>query len=307
MKNGTGRSPVAFVGLGVMGLPMAVNLAAAGYPLRGFDTGDQARARAAQAGIDVAPGLAGALRGAEVVITMLPDTPQVLEVAEGAGGITETCADGTLFIDMSTISPLATRELAERLRTRGIHALDAPVSGGVRGARSGTVAVMASGPRADVAAVEPALKVIGKFFFIGERPGAGQTMKLCNNVLSAAAMAATSESMVAGVKAGLDPRIMIEVINASSGRSTATEQKFPDVVIPRTFNQGFTAGLMLKDVNLFLAEAKAIGVPVETIEAVAALLKLTCDELGPDKDITTVVQPIERRAGVEVRAPHTST
>ncbi|MBO0712956.1 MAG: NAD-binding protein [Acetobacteraceae bacterium] len=153
--------------------------------------------------------------------------------------------------------------------------------------------------------MEPALKVIGKFFFIGERPGAGQTMKLCNNVLSAAAMAATSESMVAGVKAGLDPRIMIDVINASSGRSTATEQKFPDVVIPRTFNQGFTAGLMLKDVNLFLAEAKAIGVPVETIEAVAALLKLTCDELGPDKDITTVVQPIERRAGVEVRAPQT--
>ncbi len=149
--------------------------------------------------------------------------------------------------------------------------IDAPVSGGVKGAEKGTVAVMASGPRADVEAVEPALKVIGKFFYIGERPGAGQTMKLCNNVLSAAAMAATSESMVVGVKAGLDPRIMLDVINASSGRSTATEQKFPEVVLPRNFNQGFTAGLMMKDVNLFVSEAKALGVPIEVCEAVAAL------------------------------------
>jgi 3-hydroxyisobutyrate dehydrogenase-like beta-hydroxyacid dehydrogenase len=119
-------------------------------------------------------------------------------------------------------------------------------------------------------------------------------------------MAATSESMVVGVKAGLDPRTMVDVINASSGRNTATEQKFPDVVIPRKFNQGFTAGLMMKDVNLFVSEAKALGVPIEVCEAVAALLKLTCDEIGPDKDITTIVQPIEHRAGVEVRAPEPS-
>ena len=189
------------------------------------------------------------------------------------------------------------------LAAKNIVQIDAPVSGGVRGAEKGTVAVMASGPRADVEAVEPALKVIGKFFYIGEKSGAGQTMKLCNNVLSAAATVATSESMVTGVKAGLDPRIMLDVINASSGRSTATEQKFPEVVLPRTFNQGFTAGLMKKDVDLFLSEAKALGVPVQTCEAVAALLKLTCDELGPETDITTVIQPIEKRAGVEVRSP----
>jgi 3-hydroxyisobutyrate dehydrogenase-like beta-hydroxyacid dehydrogenase len=107
--------------------------------------------------------------------------------------------------------------------------------------------------------------------------------------------------MVMGVKAGLNPRIMLDVINASSGRSTATEQKFPDAVLPRTFNQGFTAGLMKKDVDLFVSEAKALGVPINVIEAVAALLKLTCDELGPDKDITEIIKPIEQRAGVEVR------
>ena len=121
--------------------------------------------------------------------------------------------------------------------------------------------------------------------------------------MSAASTVATSESFVTGVKAGLDPRTMVEVINASSGRSTATEQKFPETVIPRTFNQGFTAGLMLKDVNLFISEAKALGVPVEAIEAVAALLKVACDQLGSDCDITEVIKPIEKRAGVEVRAP----
>src|SRR5690349_11294670 len=193
------------------------------------------------------------------------------------------------------------QRIFKTLAARNIVQIDAPVSGGVRGAEKGTVAVMASGPRGEVEAVEPALKVIGNFFYIGDRPGAGQTMKLCNNVLSAAAMAATSESMVMGVKAGLDPRIMLDVINVSSGRSTATEQKFPEVVLPRSFNQGFTAGLMLKDVNLFISEAKALGIPIQVIEAFAAILKLTCDELVPDKIIHQDEQPTERHADHEVR------
>ena len=128
--------------------------------------------------------------------------------------------------------------------------IDSPVSGGVTGAEKGTLAVMVSGPRAEIEAVEPALKVFGKVFLISERPGAGQTMKLANNFLSATAMAATSEAIVMGVKAGLDPRIMIDVINAGTGRNTATEDKFPNIVMPRKFNLGFTNGLMMKDVKL---------------------------------------------------------
>jgi 3-hydroxyisobutyrate dehydrogenase-like beta-hydroxyacid dehydrogenase len=128
-------------------------------------------------------------------------------------------------------------------------------------------------------------------------------MKLCNNYLSAAAMAATSEAMVLGVKAGLDPRIMLDVINAGSGRNTATENKFPNMVVPRTFNLGFTNGLMAKDVGLALSEAGALGVPMDVAEAVMRALKLACDEIGGEKDLTTIVQPIERRAGVEVRPP----
>ncbi len=180
--------------------------------------------------------------------------------------------------------------------------IDSPVSGGVRGAEKGTLAVMVSGPRADIAAVEPALAVIGKVFVLGERPGLGQTMKLVNNVLSATAMAATSEAMVTGVKAGLDPRLMLEVINAGTGRNTATEDKFTKAILPGTFDLGFAAALMLKDIKLFLAERQALGVPTDVIEAVARLFQIACDECGPDADLSAVVQPIEQRAGVKVRA-----
>ena len=297
---------IGFIGLGNMGAHMARRLIEAGHKVFVYDIRQEAIGNAAAIGAVAARSPKEVADAAETVMASLPTPDVVLNVATGPDGVIAG-SRVRRFVDLSTTGAVMAQRIFDLLKEKNIVQIDAPVSGGVRGAQRGTVAVMASGPRADVEAVEPALKAIGKFFFIGERPGAGQTMKLCNNVLSAAAMVATSESMVAGVKAGLDPRVMIEVINASSGRSTATEQKFPEVVIPRTFNQGFTAGLMLKDVNLFLAEAKAIGVPVETIEAVAALLKLTCDELGPDKDITTVVQPIEKRAGVEVRAPQTST
>src|SRR5258708_20257160 len=141
--------------------------------------------------------------------------------------------------------------------------IDSPVSGGVGGAEKGTLAVMVSGPRADFKIVKPALEVIGKVFHIGEQPGAGQTMKLANNFLSATAMAATAEAMVMGVKAGLDPRVMLDVINSGSGRNTATETKFPRNVLPGTFDLGFTNGLMAKDVGLALAQAKALAVPTE--------------------------------------------
>src|SRR5579872_5115346 len=277
---------IGFIGLGNMGAHMARRLVEAGHKVVVYDTRQEAIGNLAARG-------AVAVRSPKEVADM---------VATGPDGVIEG-KRVKRFVDLSTTGAVMAQRIFKTLAARNIVQIDAPVSGGVRGAEKGTVAVMASGPPADVEAVEPALKVIGKFFYIGERPGAGQTMKLCNNVLSAAAMAATSESMVTGVKAGLDPRIMLDVINASSGRSTATEQKFPEVVLPRSFNQGFTAGLMLKDVNLFISEAKALGIPIQVIEAVAALLKLTCDELGPDKDITQVVQPIEARAGVEVRAP----
>ena len=297
-----GVMDIGFIGLGNMGAHMARRLVEAGHKVVVYDTRQEAIGDLAARGAVAARSPKEVADTVETVMVSLPTPDIVLKVATGPDGVIEG-KRVKRFVDLSTTGAVMAQRIFKALAARNIVQIDAPVSGGVRGAEKGTVAVMASGPRADVEAVEPALKVIGKFFYIGERPGAGQTMKLCNNVLSAAAMAATSESMVTGVKAGLDPRIMLDVINASSGRSTATEQKFPEVVLPRTFNQGFTAGLMLKDVNLFISEAKALGIPIQVIEAVAAILKLACDELGPDKDITQIVQPLEQRAGVEVRAP----
>ena len=293
---------IGFIGLGNMGAHMARRLIEAGHRVIVYDTRQEAIGNLAAKGAVAARSPQEVADMAELVMASLPTPDIVLKVATGPEGVIEG-KKVRRFVDLSTTGAVMAQRIFKTLAERAIVQIDAPVSGGVIGAEKGTVAVMASGPRADVEAVEPALRVIGKFFYIGEKPGAGQTMKLCNNVLSAAGMAATSESILMGVKAGLDPQVMLDVINASSGRSTATEQKFPQVVVPRKFNQGFTAGLMLKDVNLFLSEAKALGLSSSVIEAVAAIFKLTCDELGPDKDMTQIVQPLEQRAGVEIRAP----
>jgi 3-hydroxyisobutyrate dehydrogenase-like beta-hydroxyacid dehydrogenase len=238
----------------------------------------------------------------ETVMASLPTPDIVLEVATGADGVIEG-KRVRRFVDLSTTGAVMARRIFEVLKAKNIVQIDCPVSGGVTGAAKGTLALMVSGPRKEVNAIEPLLPAIGKTFLIGERPGAGQTMKLCNNYLSAAAMTATSEAMVMGVKAGLDPRIMLDVINSGTGRNTATEDKFGRVVLPRAFNLGFTVGLMTKDLKLCLSEGKTLGVPMDVAEAVTRLLQTACDENGADKDLSTVVQPVERRAGVEVRTP----
>jgi hypothetical protein len=243
---------------------------------------------------------------AETVMASLPIPDVVLQVATGPDGVIKG-KRVKRFVDLSTTGAVMAERVFKLLAARDIVQIDSPVSGGVTGAERGTLAVMASGPRADVTAVEPLLKVIGKVFFLGERPGAGQTMKLVNNVLSAAAMTATAEALVTGFKAGLDPHLMLDVINAGTGRNTMTEDKVAKAILPGTFNLGFTAGLLSKDVNLFLAEREALGVTTNVIDAVAVVLKRTCDELGPEADVTAVIQPIENRAGVKVRAPAKNT
>ena len=291
---------IGFIGLGNMGFHMARRLIEAGHTVIALDTRKEALDRIVALGGKAAATPKEVADRAETVLASLPTPDVVLAVATGAGGV----IDGQRvrrFVDLSTTGAEMAKRIFALLEARDIVQIDAPVSGGVSGAEKGTVAVMASGPRDDVEAVKPALSVIGKFFFIGTAPGSGQTMKLCNNFLSATAMAATSEAMVLGVKAGLDPRVMLDVINAGSGRNTATEGKFPKNVLPGTFDLGFTNGLMAKDVGLAVAEAHELGVPMEIAELVLRHLRRACDEIGLNADLTTIVQPLERRAGVEVR------
>ena len=293
---------IGFIGLGQMGFHMARRLLEAGHRVIVFDTRREAIDRLTALGAQAAGSPRAIADEAETVMASLPTPDIVLAVATGADGVIEG-KRVRRFVDLSTTGAVMAKRIFTALKAKNIVQIDCPVSGGVTGAAKGTLALMVSGPRAEVAAIEPALPAIGKIFFIGERPGAGQTMKLCNNFLSAAAMTATSEAMVMGVKAGLDPRIMLDVINAGTGRNTATEDKFGRIVLPRTFNLGFTVGLMAKDLKLCLAEGEALGVPMEVAEAVTRMLQIACDENGPDKDLSTVVQPVERRAGVEVRTP----
>ncbi len=296
---------IGFIGVGQMGFHMARRLVEAGHSLIVFDVRREAIDRLTALGAQAAASPRAVADAAETVMASLPTPDIVLAVATGPDGVIEG-RRVRRFVDLSTTGAVMAKRIFAALAARDIVQIDCPVSGGVTGAAKGTLALMVSGPRAQVSAIEPALPAIGRTFFISERPGAGQTMKLCNNFLSAAAMTATSEAMVMGVKAGLDPRIMLDVINAGTGRNTATEDKFGRVVLPRAFNLGFTVGLMTKDLKLCLAEGEALGVPMAVAETVTRMLQIACDENGPEKDLTTVVQPVERRAGVEVRPPRES-
>lgn len=288
---------LGFVGVGKMGGPMAGRLLDAGHTLTLFDAREAAMRPLVQRGARQAASVAAIAAEVETVLVSLPTPDIVRHVAEALP------AKGKLrtFVDLSTTGPRVARDIAALLAAKGIAAVDAPVSGGVGGAEKGTLAVMFSGPQDRRAALEPVLKVFGKLFYLGEKPGLGQTMKLANNLLSATAMAISSEAIVMGVKAGLDARTMVDVINVSSGRNTATMDKFPKSILPRSFDFGFTNGLMHKDVKLCVEEAEAMGVPMWVGSAVRQLWAYSASHMGADTDFTSVVRCIEEWAGVEVK------
>jgi len=290
---------LGFVGVGRMGGRMARRLIAAGYALTIFDTSDEAVQPLVELGARRGDSPAAVASEAETVLASLPTPPVVQAVALGPKGILEGTRVKT-FIDVSTTGSTYARRVAEGLAAKGIVAVDAPVSGGIAGAERGTVAVMVSCDDATFAAVKPPLEVIGKVFHVGKRPGQGQTMKLMNNLLSAAAMAITSEAVVMGVKAGLDAKQIIDVLNAGSGRNSATQDKFPRCVLPRTFDFGFAIGLLNKDVRLCMEEAESLGVPMVVGSAVRQLLSIATASEGAEADMTDLVKSVEKWAGVRV-------
>jgi 3-hydroxyisobutyrate dehydrogenase-like beta-hydroxyacid dehydrogenase len=237
---------------------------------------------------------------ADLVFASLP-TPAILrDVALGPDGVIAG-QRARCFVDLSTTGPRIAIEVAAGFAEAGRITFDVPVSGGKNGAAAGTLALMVSGPRADYDALEPILRVFGKPFFCGEKAGQAQVMKLCNNLLAASAMAITSEALVMGVKAGLDPALMCEVINASSGRNSATQDKFPRSVLTGTFDFGFATALSYKDVRLCLDEAEAMGIPMIMGAIVRQILALTQAKYGPDSDFTSIAKLSEEWAGVQIR------
>jgi 3-hydroxyisobutyrate dehydrogenase-like beta-hydroxyacid dehydrogenase len=290
---------IGFIGLGNMGAPMARRLIEAGHKLVVYDTRNDAVAPFVALGARLASSPQDVADQVETVMASLPSLAISKKVALGEGGVIHGKRIRR-FVDLSTTGSRVAAEIFAELAKKNVVQIDSPVSGGVGGANKGTLAVMVSGPRADIDAVKEALAVFGKVFVIGDKPGMAQTMKLANNFLSATAMAATSEAVAMGVKAGLDPAVMIDVINSGSGRTTASDGKFPQAILPRTFNYGFATALMLKDVRLCVEEARDLDVPNSVMNAVLDQWELTNSEYGGDSDFTAIVKMIEKRAGVIV-------
>jgi 3-hydroxyisobutyrate dehydrogenase-like beta-hydroxyacid dehydrogenase len=290
---------VGFIGLGNMGFPMARRLLGERHDVIAFDTSGPTLDRIVALGARAASSAKEVADRAETVLASLPSPAVSLQVATGALGVIEG-SRVKRYIDLSTVGSRTAVQIHDQLARRGIAALDSPVSGGVGGAERGALAVMVSGPRSEFDAVQPVLAAIGRTFYIGDKPGSAQTMKLANNILAANVLVATSEVVVMGVKAGLDPAVMVEVLNAGSGGTSASRDKFPRAILPRTFDYGFATGLMLKDVRLYLEEAKALGVPMDVAETVARLWETAGVDEGTDSDFTAIIKPFEKAAGVTV-------
>lgn len=286
---------VGFLGLGRMGAPMAANLIPHVGALVVHDLYPPTVGALVAKGAQAAGSAAALGERCDIVFLSLP-TPGIVREA-----VNETLTGGSprLVCDLSTSGPKLAQELHEALEPKGIASFDAPVSGGIRGAEQGTLAIMVGGPEAHWSEIEPLLGHIGKPFYMGETPGAGQVAKLANNLLSLAAIATTAEAMTLATKAGLDPARMIEVLNAGTGANSATRDKWPRAVLPGTFDFGFSAQLSLKDTRLALEEAQAMGVPLPTGERLAALLDRTLATYGDDADFTAMAKIVEADAGLD--------
>ena len=318
---------VGFVGLGHMGLPMTGRLVAAGYQVRGFDTSAQARRNFAAIGstdavdggsvgggaagrdggakagrVTVVDTLGAVGDGADVVILMLPDSDAVERVLLGASadgrpggggrrdGLLARLPDGATVIDMSSSDPARTKALAVTLAAAGVTLIDAPVSGGVAGARAGTLTVMVGGPTEAFERFRPMLAAMGSRVAHAGDVGAGHAVKALNNLMSAAHLLASSEALIAGQRFGLDPAIMLEIVNSSSGRSWSTQNKWPAFVLTETYDAGFGLRLMVKDIKLALAIEQAMGTASAASAAVVAAWEAAAADLPADADHTAIAR-----------------
>ncbi|TSH91616.1 NAD(P)-dependent oxidoreductase [Verticiella sediminum] len=275
-----------------MGNPIASHLLANGCEVLVYDRSDAAVAAMTQAGAKALPSVAAVADAAAIVFTSLPSPAVFSDVLLGQGGLAGGKAV-KIVVDLSTVGSRATRHAGSVLLEHGIDLVDAPVSGGAAGAKAGTLAVMVAGREAAVAEVQPLLECFGKLFHVGPQAGQAQLLKLLNNMLSSTAFAITAEAFVAGVRGGLDPQVMMSAINAGSGRSGASQDKFMKQVLPRSFDFGFPVGSVCKDIGLAIEECEALGVPMWIGNTVRQLWNFAGRQDGMQRDMTELVRSIE--------------
>ena len=289
---------VGFIGVGNMGNPMAANVLKA-FPMTVFDANPKAMENLIQAGAKRAGSAREVVESSEIVFTSLPASPDVEAIYLEPGGLVDRAKPGTILIDLSSVLPSTPRKIEPRAKARGVHFLEAPVSGGVSGARAATLAIMVGGEAEPLQKATPVLKAIGPNIFHVGPVGAGNTVKAINNMCASVNSCAMMEGLALGVKAGLDPMIVYEVVKASSGGSKAIE-RIPTALVPRKFEPGFKVQLMNKDLDTFNTIAKELHVPVSFSNVAQRYQQAALAAGLADMDTSAVVQIIERLAAVQV-------
>jgi 3-hydroxyisobutyrate dehydrogenase len=293
---------VGFIGVGNMGNPMASNVLKAGFPLVVYDKNSQASENLIQAGAQRAASAREVVERSEITLTSLPASPDVEAVYLDPDGLVDSAGPGTILIDLSSVLPSTPRKIEPRAKGRGVHFLEAPVSGGVTGARAATLAIMVGGDPEVLTRAQPVLRAIGPNIFHVGPVGAGNTVKAINNMMACVNALAMMEGVALGVKAGLDPMTIYEVVKASSGGSKALE-RIPSSLIPRKFEPGFKVQLMNKDLETFNTIAKDLHVPVSFANVAQQYQQAAIAAGLADQDTSVVMTIIERLAAVEVSRP----
>jgi len=296
------QTAIGFIGLGAMGGGIARRLAQSGVTLHVCDIDPAKLAAFAKWDVVVHPTPKSIADAVEVVFSCLPEVEISKAVAYGAEGVIHGNKI-KVYLETSTIGRSPVIDIAKNLSAKNISVLDCPVSGGPRGADAGTLAVLVAGDAAVIESVRGLLNLIGKSVFdIGREPGMAQMMKLVNNMISASNMASAFEALVLGAKAGLDADLMVNVINASTGRNSATTDKVPKSVLPGTFDYGASTHTMHKDISMALVEAEELKVPMWVANNTRQVWEFAMTQGGNDLDFTTLIQHYEKWAGVVVRS-----
>jgi 2-hydroxy-3-oxopropionate reductase len=289
-----------FLGVGNMGQPMAGRLLDGGHSLTIHDINEAAMRPLLERQARRAESPRALADACETVFVSLPTLAAFRAVAFGDDGLIHGKAL-KLLVNTCTVGVPFVREVEQAMNARGITVVDCPISGGPPGARAGTLSVMVSGDPAAIARIRPMITLWGRTLTVaGDKAGAAQVLKLTNNILSAVALAATAEAFVMGAKGGLDPEVMVAAINAGSGRNSATESKFPLAVLNRQFNFGAEMHILMKDIDLAIAQGEALGVPMWVCQAARLVFKHAMFQGAAKDDLTTIVQHIERDAGFEM-------
>jgi len=288
---------VGFIGVGNMGNPMAGNVLKGGFPMTVFDKSPKAMENLVQAGARAAKSAREVVEAAEVGLTCLPASPDVEALYLEPGGLIDLARPGTILIDLSSVLPSTPRKLEPSAQARGVHFLEAPVSGGVAGARAATLAIMVGGDPQVLERARPVLRSIGPNIFSVGPVGAGNTVKAINNMMASVNSLAMMEGLAVGVKAGLDPMVIYEVVKASSGGSKALE-RIPGAIVPRKFEPGFKVFLMNKDLDTFNTIARELHVPVSFSNVAQRYQQAALAAGLGEKDTSVIFTLIERLAAV---------